>query len=188
MAAFMRSPQGTSIFAIRTTIGQEKGVASLIAKRVETMALKTFKSILVPEQLKGYVFVEALAAEEVGQACMGVPHIRGKPIGTIKLEDIEHFLIPRQSTEGLSVGDLVEIIGGPFKGERAKVTRIDTTKEDVTLELLESTYPIPIKVHADYIKRTGILKDDKDKKESDKKDKKEKKSKKPSDDEDDFFL
>ncbi|NVM53412.1 MAG: transcription elongation factor Spt5 [Candidatus Helarchaeota archaeon] len=152
MQRYGRPSLDTSIFAIRTTIGQEKGVAHLIAKRVETMNLKTLKSILIPEQLKGYVFIEAIAAEEVGQVCMGVPHIRGKPIGTIKLIDIEHFLIPRVPTEGLSVGDLIEIIGGPFKGEKAKVTRIDTTKEEVTLELLESAYPIPIKVHADYIK------------------------------------
>jgi transcriptional antiterminator NusG len=146
------TPSETSVFAIRTTIGQEKGVAHLIMKRVEAMNLNSFKAILVPEQLKGYVFIEALALEEVQQACLGVPHIRGKPIGVIDLADIEHFLIPRISTEGLAVGDLIEIIGGPFKGEKAKVTRIDTTKEDVTLELLESTYPIPIKVHADYIK------------------------------------
>ena len=144
--------RGSSLFAIRTTIGQEKGVAHLISKRVEAMGLKTFKAVLVPEQLKGYVFIEAVEAEEVQQACIGVPHIRGKPIGKINIADIEHFLIPRVPTEGLSVGDLVEIIGGPFKGERAKVTRIDNTKEEVTLELLESTYPIPIKVHADYIK------------------------------------
>ena len=152
MTYYQRPSQSTSIFAIRTTIGQEKGVAHLLTKRVETMKLKTFKSILVPEQLKGYVFVEAGATEEVGQACMGIPHVRGKPIGTIGLDQIEHFLIPRVPTEGLAVGDLIEIIGGPFKGEKAKVTRIDTTKEEVTLELLESTYPIPIKVHADYIK------------------------------------
>ncbi|MHA1265610.1 MAG: transcription elongation factor Spt5 [Candidatus Helarchaeota archaeon] len=152
MAKFRVSPQESSIFAIRTTIGQEKSVANIIAKRIETMKLKSFKAILVPEQLKGYVFVEALASEEVGQVCMGVPHIRGKPIGKIDLKDISHFLEPRVSTEGLSIHDIVEIIGGPFKGEKAKVTRIDSTKEEVTLELLESTYPIPIKVHADYIK------------------------------------
>ncbi len=142
----------SSLFAIRTTIGQEKGVAQLIVKRIESLELTSFKAILVPEQLKGYVFVEAVEAEEVQQACLGLPHIRGKPIGKINIADIEHFLIPRVPTEGLTEGDLVEIIGGPFKGERAKVTRIDTSKEEVTLELLESTYPIPIKVHADYIK------------------------------------
>lgn len=152
MEFYLRPPQETSLFAIRTTIGQEKGVAELIMKRIDALALKTFKAILVPEQLKGYVFIEAIEAEEVQQAVLGVPHIRGKPIGKINLADIEHFLVPRVPTEGLGVGDLIEINGGPFKGEKAKVTRIDTTKEEVTLELLESTYPIPIKVHADYIK------------------------------------
>ncbi|TFG04827.1 MAG: transcription elongation factor Spt5 [Promethearchaeota archaeon] len=152
MTAFRRAPLESDIFPIRTTIGQEKSVAHLIMKRVESMNLTSFKAILVPEQLKGYVFVEAEIAEEVNQACLGLPHIRGKPIGKIELKDVEHFLEPRVSTEGLTVGDLVEIIGGPFKGERAKVTRVDTAKEEVTLELLESTYPIPIKVNADYIK------------------------------------
>lgn len=152
MEFYLKPPSETSLFAIRTTIGQEKGVAELIMKRINALTLKSFKAILVPEQLKGYVFVEASEAEEVQQAVLGVPHIRGKPIGKINIADIEHFLVPRIPTEGLGVGDLVEIIGGPFKGEKAKVTRIDTTKEEVTLELLESAYPIPIKVHADYIK------------------------------------
>ncbi|MHA1129622.1 MAG: transcription elongation factor Spt5 [Candidatus Helarchaeota archaeon] len=149
---YLGGERTSSLFAIRTTIGQEKSVVQLLSKRVETLGLKTFKAILIPEQLKGYVFVEAVESEEVQQACLGVPHIRGKPIGKINLADIEHFLIPRVPTEGLTIGDLIEIIGGPFKGEKAKVTRIDTTKEEVTLELLESTYPIPIKVNADYIK------------------------------------
>lgn len=53
----------------------------------------------------------------------------------------------------MEVGDIVEIIGGPFKGEKAKITRVDTTKDEVILELSESIRPIPIKVHADYIKK-----------------------------------
>ena len=57
------------------------------------------------------------------------------------------------------MGDIVEIIGGPFKGEKAKITRVDTTKDEVILELFESTHPIPIKVHADYIKKI-MSKDD----------------------------
>ncbi|MHA1754723.1 MAG: transcription elongation factor Spt5 [Candidatus Odinarchaeia archaeon] len=82
----------------------------------------------------------------------GIPHVRGKVVGKINIKEIEHVLIPRPPTEGLDVGDTVEIIGGPFKGERAKVNRIDESKSEVVLELLESSYPIPIKVHADYIK------------------------------------
>jgi transcriptional antiterminator NusG len=54
--------------------------------------------------------------------------------------------------EELDVEDTVEIVGGPFKGMKAKITRIDETKEEVTLELLEATFTLPITVHADYVR------------------------------------
>jgi transcriptional antiterminator NusG len=48
--------------------------------------------------------------------------------------------------------DIVEVTGGPFKGMRAKITRIDKAKAEVTLELLEATFTLPITVHSDYVK------------------------------------
>ena len=48
--------------------------------------------------------------------------------------------------------DVVEITGGPFKGLRAKITRLDKSKGQVTLELLEATFTLPITVHSDYVK------------------------------------
>jgi transcriptional antiterminator NusG len=54
--------------------------------------------------------------------------------------------------EELDEDDLVEIVGGPFKGMRAKIMRVDRTKEEVILELLEATFTLPITVHADYVK------------------------------------
>ena len=54
--------------------------------------------------------------------------------------------------EELDAEDIVEIVGGPFKGMRAKITRVDKTKEEVVLELLEATFTLPITVHADYVK------------------------------------
>jgi transcriptional antiterminator NusG len=52
----------------------------------------------------------------------------------------------------LGIDDVVEIVSGPFKGMQAKITRIDKTKNEVTLELLEATFTLPITVHADYVK------------------------------------
>ena len=40
--------------------------------------------------------------------------------------------------------DIVEIISGPFKREKAKVTRVDKAKDEVVVELLEAAVPIPI--------------------------------------------
>ncbi|MHA1410527.1 MAG: transcription elongation factor Spt5 [Candidatus Odinarchaeia archaeon] len=148
----MSTEQGkTNIYAVRTIIGQEISVANLINSKAKKMNAN-ITAILVSETLRGYVFVEATAQEEVDNIITGIPHVRGKVVGRVNIQEIEHVLIPRPPTEGLDVGDTVEIIGGPFKGERAKVERIDQTKSEVVLELLESSYPIPIKVHADYVK------------------------------------
>ena len=48
--------------------------------------------------------------------------------------------------------DIVEIISGAFKREKAKVTRIDKAKEEVVVELLEAAVPIPITLKIDAVK------------------------------------
>ena len=46
----------------------------------------------------------------------------------------------------VSRGDIVEVVGGPFKNEKGKITRVDESREEVTIELLEAAIPIPITV------------------------------------------
>ncbi|KPV61851.1 MAG: Transcription elongation factor Spt5 [Candidatus Bathyarchaeota archaeon BA1] len=141
----------TAIFAVRTTAGQEKNVAELIAARVETHQLP-IKAILVPEMLKGYVFIEAGGPHFVEEAISGIKHVRSRVPGIVSFSEVERYIVIKPVIEELDVEDLVEIVGGPFKGMRAKITRVDRTKEEVTLELLEATFTLPITVHADYVK------------------------------------
>jgi len=110
------------------------------------------KAILVPETLRGYVFIETTEFRDVEIAISGVPHVRGRVGGKVSLEEIDKFLAPPPAAEGISVDDVVEIISGPFKGERAKVQRVDAGKEELILELLDSPYTIPVRVHADFAK------------------------------------
>jgi transcriptional antiterminator NusG len=139
------------IFAVRTTAGQEKNVANLIAARVETDKLP-IKAILAPETLKGYVFIEADGPHFVEEAIAGIKHARSRVPGVVDFSEVERYIVVKPVIEELNVNDLVEIVGGPFKGMKAKITRIDKTKEEVTLELLEATFTLPITVHADYVK------------------------------------
>lgn len=143
---------GGNIFAIRTTIGQERAVAEIIERRVKGSKDIDVKAILVPEALNGYVFIEAGSIKDVFTATAGIPHVRGQVGGKVKLEDIEQFITVKSQAGMLSVGDIVEVIRGPFKGERATILRVDAGREEVVLELIESPNPIPIKVHADYVK------------------------------------
>jgi transcriptional antiterminator NusG len=110
------------------------------------------KAILVPETLRGYVFIETTEFRDVEIAISGVPHVRGRVGGKVSVEEIDKFLAPPPAAEGISEDDVVEIISGPFKGERAKVVRVDAGKEELILELLDSPYTIPVRVHADFAK------------------------------------
>ncbi len=185
----------TSIYAVRTTIGQEKGVTDLITTAVigesdvwecpfckedfssekatldhmkkckkkgkkegepqlvsSNQLLGRVKAILVPETLRGYVFIETTEFRDVEIAISGVPHVRGRVGGKVSIEEIDKFLAPPPAAEGISEGDIVEIISGAFKGERAKVQRVEAGKEELILELLDSPVSIPVRVHADFAK------------------------------------
>jgi len=141
----------TSVFAVRTTAGQEKNVANMIAIRVETAKLP-IKAVLVPEMMKGYVFVEAEGPHFVEQAISGIKHVRSRVPGLVTFSEVERYIVVKPVIEELSTNDIVEIVGGPFKGMRAKITQIDKGKEEVTLELLGATFTLPITVHADYVR------------------------------------
>ncbi|HXX88222.1 MAG TPA: transcription elongation factor Spt5 [Candidatus Acidoferrum sp.] len=141
----------TMIFAVKTTTGQEKNVARLVAAKI-AMAKIPIKAILVPEVLRGYIFVESEGPHHVEEAIAGVKHVRSRIPGQIGFSEIERYIIRKPIIEELNENDIVEITGGPFKGMRAKITRIDKSKAEVTLELLEATFTLPITVNSDYVK------------------------------------
>jgi transcriptional antiterminator NusG len=141
----------TKVFAVKTTTGQERNVAKLVAARIEMNDIP-IKAVLVPETLRGYVFVEAEGAHLVEQAIAGIKHVRSRVQGVVSFSEIERYIVRKPVIEELNENDIVEVIGGPFKGMRAKITRIDKAKAEVTVELLEATFTLPITVHSDYIK------------------------------------
>jgi transcriptional antiterminator NusG len=139
------------IFVVKTTTGQERNVARLMASKIE-MGKIPIKSLLVPDTLKGYVFVEADGPHYVEEAIAGVRHVRSRIPGLVSFSEVERYIVRKPVLEDLGEDDVVEITGGPFKGMRAKITRIDKSKAEVTLELLEATFTLPITVHSDYVK------------------------------------
>lgn len=141
----------TKIFAVRTTTGQERNVAKLVASKIEMNNIP-IKAILVPETLRGYIFIEANNPHFVEEAIAGIKHVRSRVPGIVSFSEIERYIVRKPIIEELSENDIVEVIGGPFKGMRAKITRIDQSKEEVILELLEATFTLPITVHSDYVK------------------------------------
>ena len=148
-------PGKTTIFSVRTTIGQEKSVLQNMFNRLRVLnPFPDLKALMIAEQLCGYVFVEAVHQRDVMIAISGLRHVKGKIVGSIQLENITHVISPRKVTEILEEGDTVEIVSGIFQGQKAMVIRMpkEGAKEDVTLRLLESDSAISIKIHGDFLK------------------------------------
>jgi len=146
----------TTIFAVRTTIGQEKSVLTNMFNRLRVLnPFPDLKSFLIAEELRGYVFVEAIHQRDVMIAISGLRHVKGKIVGSISLASIDHVLSPRKVSEILEEDDIVEIVSGIFSGQKAQVIRMprDTsTSQDVTLRLIDSDSAISIKIHGDFLK------------------------------------
>jgi len=138
------------IYAVRVTSGRENIVVELINSSIVKKKLN-IKSISYPAEIKGYIFIEG-ELEEITKALQGVMHIKGIIQKPISINEIEHFFKKKESTITFNIGDIVEIIGGPFKGEKGKIERIDQIKKEVTVELLEASIPIPVTISVELVK------------------------------------
>jgi transcriptional antiterminator NusG len=143
----------SKFFAIRTTGGQEHVVANILQSKVNTKKID-IRSILVLDNFKGYIIVEAPDSNVAYEALSGIRHARGQIRGELPFKDIEGYLVKKPVVSDLSVDDTVEVIAGPFKAMKAKITRVDYEKQEATVVLLDSPYQIPVTVDANYLKKT----------------------------------
>ncbi|VVC01378.1 Transcription elongation factor Spt5 [uncultured archaeon] len=140
------------IYVYRVTAGQEKVVLDMLMKKIKKETLKVY-SVAHFEDLKGYLIVEGEDEVSVRQAGLRIPHIKGVLDKPMALKDIEGMIeAAKPAVLSVSKGDLVELISGPFKGEKARIIKIDTNKDEVTVELSEVAVPIPVTIKANTIK------------------------------------
>lgn len=141
----------TKIFSIKTMVGKEKNTATLISNRAAKAKINV-PAILVTPELRGYIFVESYDIERLEDMIKTIFYARKALDGDVPIEQVEHFLVPTSAVAKITEGDIVEMASGPFRGETAKVTHIDDSKEEITVELFESVVPIPITVRGEQVR------------------------------------
>jgi transcription termination/antitermination protein NusG len=140
-----------AVLAIKTSRGYEREVADTLLARTDEKADVVF-ALLVPSALRGYVFAEGMSFEGVREMLKGIRKARGLVDGETTLKEVEPLLVPKITVEGFVEGAIVELISGPFKGEKARVKKIDQAKEEITVELIEAVVPIPVTVRGDHVR------------------------------------
>jgi transcriptional antiterminator NusG len=142
----------SKFYAIRITGGQEQVVANILQNKINTKRIRIL-SILLLDNFKGYIIVEAPDSNVAFEALHGVRHVRGQIRGELPFKDIEGYLVKKPVVSDLNIDDTVEVIAGPFKAMKAKITRVDYEKQEATVVLLDSPYQIPVTVDANYLKK-----------------------------------
>lgn len=142
---------GSQIFIIKVTTNKEDRALELISDKVHKKNLNIL-SLARPHGLRGYIFLEAADRDSAEEAAYNLPYVKGIIGKTVGYDEIKNMLEPVLEEINIEKGDVVEIIGEPFKKEKAKVIRVDKSKGEAVVTLLAAVVPIPVTVKLDNIK------------------------------------
>ncbi|MGC9181098.1 transcription elongation factor Spt5 [Thermogladius sp. KZ2Tp1] len=150
------SSEEAKIYAVRTTVGRELDVVLILERRIKELAEKGedvgIASLIIPPGVRGYIFIEATKPTGIYKVISEVKHLKSSSLILVSMEEIERLIKPKPVVESIKVGDIVEIVRGPFKGMRAQVTNVDKNKNMLTVSILEASHAIPITISGEYVK------------------------------------
>ncbi len=129
---------------MKVTSGQERIAANMLQNRISRNNPQNIYSIVVIGGMKGYIIVEAEDELSVRGFITKERNIKGILPKPLSQEDIDKLLVAKKAEQIIAKGDIVEFSAGPFKGYNAKVLKLDETKSEITVELMDVPVPIPI--------------------------------------------
>jgi transcriptional antiterminator NusG len=130
-------------FVVRVTSSQEKITADILENKVQKGTSGVYAMVLL-EGMRGYLIVEAENELSCRELVMNEPHVKGVLPTPLSDEELDKMLVTKKHTQEIGVNDVVEFLAGPFKGYKAKVIKVDSAKEDITVELMDVAVPIPV--------------------------------------------
>lgn len=139
------------IFIIKVTTNKEDKAIDMISERSQKKNLNVY-CIARPHGLKGYIILESEDRESAEEAAFNLPYVKGILGKNVAYEEIQNMIEPKVEEMNIKIGDIVEIIAQTFRGEQAKVTRLDKTKGEVVVSLLGASVPIPVTVKLENVK------------------------------------
>lgn len=143
-------------YAIRVATRQEKIVALMIKEKAKKNMLPIY-SVVFNDVIKGYIFVESEDDKAVLEVIKGIKHVKGIVQKPLQDEEVLRMLkVEEKVEEEIKIGDIIEIISGPFKGEKAKVIGIDKSKNEYTVLPLEALVQIPLRIKGKSLKLSKV--------------------------------
>jgi len=145
-------------YIVRTNPGKEDkfidAIENMLSKKENTGIFAVFR----PETVVGYIFVEGESLTKVVDSLRNIPNNKGVIRKPILFNELAKYFEKDGEVVVVHERDVVEIIAGPFKGDKARVIRIVPGKDELVIEPLGMAVPIPITLNKDDIR---VVKEDK---------------------------
>jgi len=152
------------LFAVRTIGGREFDVAFTVETIVNSLKsqsdvnnpvasyLGDIRALIIPPDIKGYVIFEVQNLHTVYLAVRDVPYVKGRAAGAVSYKDLEEMIRVKPIIEMLKERMVVEVVAGPFKGSKGTIQAIDREREEVTIYIAESLFPLTITLPAEFVR------------------------------------
>ncbi len=128
---------------VRVTSSQEKITADILENKVRMSNIPIY-SIILPNGMRGYLVLECEDENACRALILNEPHVKGVLSKPLTEEEVSKMLTIKQTSQKIGINDVVEFMSGPFKGYKAKVKKVDTVKDEITVELMDVAVPIPV--------------------------------------------
>ncbi len=144
-------------FMVSVTGGQEEHIARIAELKIKSSKDDIrIKSLFIPPSHKGVMVVEAYSYTDVLKVFEDLKHFKRVIPGLLSDEDVKTLLEIEKEEEVIEIGDVVEIISGPFKGMTAKVINVrgEKDKREAVIQLQDASIsPIPIIISVSNLKK-----------------------------------
>lgn len=134
-------------FIVRVTASQEKITADVLQNKISKTNSDIY-SLVMPYGMRGYLIIEAANEIACRDLILNEPHVKGMLSKSLDEAELDKMLASKQAIQEIGVGDIIEFFAGPFKGYKAKVIKMDSGKDEITVELMDVAVPIPVTTKA----------------------------------------
>ncbi|KAG8235706.1 hypothetical protein J437_LFUL016324 [Ladona fulva] len=130
-----------NLWLVKCRIGEEKSTALLLMRKFITYQFSNeplqIKSVVAPEGLKGYIYIESYKVTHVKQAIENVGNLR---MGRWKQQEPLEFQAS-ELRKHFRMGDHVRVLAGRYEGDTGLIVRVEENRvvlfSDLTMHELE---------------------------------------------------
>lgn len=139
-------------YIARSAPGREESFLDSIQTVLSKKEDHGIYSVFSPESVKGYVFVEGESYQKISDSLRGIKNFKGLIKTEMSFKEFEKYFDKNAEKIVVNERDIVEVIAGPFRGDKGLVTRVVPGKDELIIEPLDSPVPIPITLNIDDVR------------------------------------